>query len=176
MNMNPMMSSVEYNEQVLENVLDKDGFKYEVPCPTCGKAATKRRFDELLGGCINSVYSLDCSHCGHHECDKEYCSTCDALNEASEHRNERLLHCVMLFEHAEECIEAGQNVPGMLWTALKHEIYHDQDIRQGLCHWLDLDTSTSTSMLKLLRQKLLGIRFKVRLDARIELAKLNESF
>lgn len=169
------IGSAEYNEQVLENVLDTEGFKHEVPCPTCGKAASERHFDELLGGCINPVYSLDCSHCGHHECDKEYCSTCDTLNDLSEHRNERLLHCVMLFDHAKERVQAAQSVPGMLWTHLKHEIYHGQDIRLGLCHWLDLDTPTPTLMIKLLRQKLLDIRFKVRLDARIEQAKLNEA-
>ncbi len=176
MDMKTMMSSAEYNEQVLENVLDTEGFKHEVPCPNCGKAANERHFDELLGGCIHSVYSLDCSHCGHHECDKECCSTCDALNDASEHKNERLLHCVMLFDHAEECVQAVQSVPGMLWTTLKHEIYRDQDIRQGLCHWLDLDSPTPTLMIKLLRQKLLDIRFKVRLDACIKQAKLSESF
>lgn len=78
----------------------------------------------------------------------------------------------MLFDHAEECVQAVQSVPGMLWTHLKHDIYHDQDIRQGLCHWFDIDTPTPTLMIKLLRQKLLDIRFKVRLDARIEQANL----
>ncbi|MCE7733021.1 hypothetical protein [Vibrio campbellii] len=42
-------------------------------------AAARREFDELLGGCINQVYSLDCPHCGHHECDREFCSQCEAF-------------------------------------------------------------------------------------------------
>ncbi|EGR0468605.1 hypothetical protein FG064_16535 [Vibrio cholerae] len=68
---------------VRENVLDTDGFLHKTKCPNCGKQASERDFDECLGGTINRVYSIDCKHCGFHECDKEFCYTCEAKMEES---------------------------------------------------------------------------------------------
>ena len=68
---------------VRDNVLDADGDRYETECPNCGHQASEHLFDECLGGTINQVSSLDCIHCGYHQCNQEVCPTCEEQWEAS---------------------------------------------------------------------------------------------
>lgn len=72
------MDNVEYNEQVLQNAYDPSGHRTEVKCPNCTAKASYREYDELLGGCINQVYKIDCDECGYHECNAEICSRCES--------------------------------------------------------------------------------------------------
>ncbi|WP_039990873.1 hypothetical protein, partial [Vibrio azureus] len=68
---------------VRDNVLDTDCDRDDTECPNCGNQASEYVFDECLGGAINQVSSLDCMHCGHHECSQEVCPTCEENLEAS---------------------------------------------------------------------------------------------
>ncbi|PQJ44185.1 hypothetical protein BTO01_29455 [Vibrio jasicida] len=133
-----MMIQDAHNAFVLENVLDTQGFTSEQACPCCGQAAARREFDELLGGCINQVYSLDCPHCGHHECDREFCSQCEAFawtDEVDEHEDERLHACEYLiaFDIFKEQLQAGQVISALEWTEFKHALFNEP----GLLSWLD---------------------------------------
>lgn len=176
-----MMSQEECNAFVLENVLDTQGYSSEVECPGCGQPAEERHFDECLGGCINQVYSIDCHHCGHHECDQEYCPVCEANNyDGSNENYHKAGQWLMLFDQIEEWLQEGKTIPGLLWTELKHTLYSQSDVLSWVCTMSSLIPVTIDEVPKVViawhQRKMLDIRFKVRLDARIEQAKLNESF
>lgn len=72
----------EYNQLVIENVLEGSGFVMEVKCPSCGKQASENHYDRNDGGCINSYFRIDCLHCNHHECDDDFCNVCEASLES----------------------------------------------------------------------------------------------
>ncbi|MDC5870253.1 hypothetical protein OPW39_15705 [Vibrio europaeus] len=78
----------EYNQMVIENVLQGDDFVMEVQCPECGKPASSKQYDRNDGGCINAYSRTDCSHCGYHDCDDDNCGTCEASMEQSYAYNE----------------------------------------------------------------------------------------
>ncbi|MFM2588153.1 hypothetical protein [Vibrio sp. TBV020] len=175
-----MMNQDERNAFVLENVLDTQGYSSEVKCPNCGQSAEKRNFDECLGGCINSVYSIDCDHCGHHECDQEFCSTCESSHHETESFNydisksEQWLLC---FDFIEEQLQEGRAVSGLLWTELKQTLYNDASVVNEL--WT-LNTSASLgieetpqAVIAWYQRRMLDIRFNVRLEERIQHTKLN---
>lgn len=48
-----------------------------VQCPDCGANCMDRRYETCEGGSINQRYSINCSVCGHHECNAEICDICD---------------------------------------------------------------------------------------------------
>ncbi|EIZ1085954.1 hypothetical protein MPI44_004502 [Klebsiella oxytoca] len=47
-----------------------------VQCPDCGANCMDRRY-ETCDGTINQRYSINCTACGHHECNAEICNICD---------------------------------------------------------------------------------------------------
>ncbi|PMM53598.1 hypothetical protein [Vibrio splendidus] len=177
------MSQDAYNAFVVENVLDTNGFTSEEQCPCCGQAAVRREFDELLGGCINRVYSLDCTHCDHHECDQEFCSKCEAsvFNEEDEpgymEENERaeLKACyyVDLFEDIEQKLRNGKAISGAPWTELKQALHSEPEVLSWLCVLWIIDANEPKAVIYWLKKQMLDARFNARLDVRIQEAKLN---
>ncbi|MEZ9025172.1 MULTISPECIES: hypothetical protein [unclassified Vibrio] len=180
---NTMMIQETHNALVLEYVLDTNGFTSEEPCPCCSQAAVRREFDELLGGCINSVYSLDCTHCGHHECDQGFCSKCEArvVNEEDDpcymEENERAelkaYYYVDLFEDIEQKLRNGKAVTGVHWTELKQALHSDPEVVSWLCTIYLLDADEPQTVVHWWKKTMLAARFNARLEARIEQAKLN---
>lgn len=71
------MTSEAFNQMAFEQV-DRSGLKTNVECPDCGMQATRRDFEACHSGSVNQHYSLDCSHCGHHECDQDVCTVCES--------------------------------------------------------------------------------------------------
>jgi len=170
-----MMNQDAHNAFVLENVLDTQGYASEVKCPSCGQSAEKRNFDECLGGCINQVYSIDCHHCGHHECDQEeFCSKCECAYYDISNKREQWLLC---FDFIEDQLQAGNMISGLLWSELKHTLHNDADVLHEL--WaLDLFMpreieETPQAVIAWYQRRMLDIRFNARLEKRIEQAKLN---
>lgn len=170
---NTMMIQETYNAFVLESVLNTNGFTSEEPCPCCGQAAVRREFDELLGGCINSVYSLDCTHCGHHECDQEFCSKCEANMEENERGYLKACHYADLFEDIEQKLRNGKAVTGVYLTELKQTLHSDPEVVSWLCTFYLLDADEPQTVVHWWKKTMLDARFNARLEARIEQAKLN---
>ncbi|MGR5296940.1 hypothetical protein ACPV5U_19235 [Vibrio mediterranei] len=73
------MARDEYYQFVIDEVIDHGNNSVNDSCPCCGKRATRRDFEAVHSGSVNQHYTLDCSHCGHHECDQEdgMCFICD---------------------------------------------------------------------------------------------------
>jgi hypothetical protein len=85
---------VSTSEFIRENVIDTTGQQDITQCPSCGKEAAERTFDECLGGSINQVYSINCPHCNYHECDQEFCSICEAKAELKSELNSYCLDSI----------------------------------------------------------------------------------
>ncbi|OCH36796.1 hypothetical protein [Aliivibrio fischeri] len=50
---------------------------YTIECPCCHQSATDQRYDAHDGMSYGSGhYSINCDHCGYHECDNECCLVC----------------------------------------------------------------------------------------------------
>ena len=75
------MTPEEYNQFIIDNVVDHDGERYEVECPACDKLAIKHTFEACHTGSVNQHYTLNCKHCGHHECNEDVCDICDEDHE-----------------------------------------------------------------------------------------------
>ncbi|PMJ43117.1 hypothetical protein BCU24_00675 [Vibrio cyclitrophicus] len=172
---NTMMIQETHNALVLEYVLDTNGFTSEEPCPCCGQAAVRREFDELLGGCINRVYSLDCTHCDHHECDQEFCSKCEANMEGNKRGYSKACYYADVFDVIEQKIRDGnaKAITGVHWTELKQALHSEPDVVSWLCTFYLLDADEPQAVVHWWKKTMLDARFNARLEARIEQAKLN---
>ena len=167
------------NEFVRKNVFDTEGWDSQIDCPECGKEANERNFDECLGGAINQVYTLDCSHCGHHECDQEFCHICESKYEEQIESNqseletdfrdgERLpLHSEYLIEQVEQ---TGSVQPAD-WTYLKLALMKNPNAIQ----FSDIEnigiSCTPKLFINLLVKKVLDIKFTRSLELKISQAK-----
>jgi len=172
-----MMNQDAHNAFVLENVLDTQGYASEVKCPSCGQSAEERNFDECLGGCINQVYSIDCHHCGHHECDQEFCPVCEAnCNDDSKVSYNKAGQWLTIFDQIEEWLQEGKTIPGLLWTELKYTLHSEPEVLSWVRLMSMLGSITDESpkwVIAWYQRRMLDIRFNVRLEKRIEQAKLN---
>lgn len=92
--------NAEYNQFVLENVLNANGFSNEIECPNCGKPAISKEYERVEGACINAYERIDCGHCGHHECDDEFCRTCEAAMAVQYAYNEAMGTFIMMLDFA----------------------------------------------------------------------------
>lgn len=68
--------SVVYGNSVEPGGMLLDNDTYIDQCPECGANCKDRRY-ESCDGAINQRYSIDCSACGHHECNAETCDICE---------------------------------------------------------------------------------------------------
>jgi hypothetical protein len=166
----------------LAEVLDTEDYESEEVCPCCSKLATRRDFDACHSGCINTYYTLNCSHCGHHECDKDECSLCDDASCLHNHDDD-YASCLNNYEEAgdwcgflnraEELVAAGKPVSGFQWTMFKHTLNHNPDVVDWLCIFMFTESLSAKEFVCFYQKKLLDIRFNARLDQRIAQAKLS---
>lgn len=68
--------SLVYGNTVEPGGMLLDDETYIVQCPVCKADCKKRRY-ETCDGSINQRYSINCSVCGHHECNAEICDICE---------------------------------------------------------------------------------------------------
>lgn len=40
-------------------------YRYSVPCPQCGKEASREDYERVEGGSLNSYVRTQCRHCGY---------------------------------------------------------------------------------------------------------------
>lgn len=77
-NASEKLSRSDFNMMVLEYVYDPSIIAHHCECESCGKQAMRADYDRNDGGCINSYYSVSCSHCEYHDCNDDFCATCEA--------------------------------------------------------------------------------------------------
>jgi predicted RNA-binding Zn-ribbon protein involved in translation (DUF1610 family) len=172
-------NSVTESDFIRINVLDTDGFHQEVTCPECGKNAIQRDFDECLGGAINSVYTINCPHCGYHECDQEYCATCEVNYEASfAAKQDEMSHLIRLGEILEYRFDAvlddvkneGLANP-VVWSMVKSIAYQSNEAIQFCCIEGVALRLKPHEFIAALKKQLLDAKFNRNLDLKIAKAK-----
>ncbi|MCU8005812.1 hypothetical protein [Shewanella sp. SM96] len=67
----------QYNQFIIDNIVDHDGYKTQIKCPDCGKDAIRHCFEACHSGSVNQHYTLNCDHCGFHSCDQDVCRKCE---------------------------------------------------------------------------------------------------
>ncbi len=164
---------------IRENVLDTKGWSHEIKCPSCGKAAVQRDFDECLGGCINQVYSINCSHCGHHECDQEYCPICESVLDTRIEEGQKELQRDMVsgellelsINHAIEEIQQKGTVKPHVFTNMKLVLLNNPSATwfcnvEGL-----LECKTHKETISVIKRKILDAKFNRNIELKIAQAK-----
>lgn len=69
-----------YNEAVIKNAINLDGYFTPIKCPSCGEHAEQRVFDCIRSGTVEEVTEVNCPNCGHHSCNDEWCRYCAPEN------------------------------------------------------------------------------------------------
>lgn len=165
----------EYNAFVLENVVDTDGDRYEVECPKCGKTAIQRNYDRVDGS-VNAYQSITCQHCDYHECDDDFCATCEASYDSGTplgyYESATLGH---LLDDCVESVTAGKLVNPIVWNKLKALAFNLPEAIDWFdtCFICDRKVTVRTykEFVNYAQRKLLDARFMARLDKKISLAK-----
>ncbi|EGR4213931.1 hypothetical protein NTH44_003346 [Vibrio metoecus] len=96
-----------YNEMVLANAVNFEGYSLPVNCLRCNKEASERHFDLVEGGSVNPYYSIDCSHCGYHKCDRNFCSTCEAESAYFDSLMKNYSEAILLLDSCIDDLELG---------------------------------------------------------------------
>lgn len=164
-------------EYIRMYVLDTEGCKQKVKCPKCEKEANRHDFDELICGSINSYYSINCPHCGYHECDQEYCSICESSVDVDDDIDElemainaggivdNLFHAVL-----DDVKNDGLANP-VVWSMAKSVIYKNSDAIQ----FCDVDGVSifhkPSECIAVLKKHLLDAKFNRNLELKIAQAK-----
>jgi hypothetical protein len=141
----------------------------EAICPTCGKSAMQRIFDVISSGSVNSHYSIHCSHCNHHECDREDCDECNF-----DSSNNAFIMIDMADQDAAGAILIGMDelifqlkntlrMDPVLWGTLKLELVNHPDA----IYYMNYGRTPRESYL-LMQRELLDFRFTTALNRRIE--------
>lgn len=169
------------SEFVRENVLDTNGWQRDTKCPNCGKSASERNFDECLGGVINQVYSINCQHCGFHECDQEFCSICESMHderiEASKTELEKDMDdgnsLTLMGEYAIEQVANNGFVAGKEITNIKLLLMKNPFAR----NYCDIEgifpSNSAKEAIYLIKRKMLDVKFNRNLEVKIAKAKID---
>ncbi|WP_045391680.1 hypothetical protein [Vibrio rotiferianus] len=162
-------SSSARNEFVLDNVLDTLGYRDETPCPSCGQSAERRDYDECLGGSINQVHSIDCSHCGYHECSQEFCPSCEC--EFSRHSEALVVieHVELMLDYLVDTLTRKPFVKATEVTTLKLKLVLNADADRLLSDILLVPRGGRT--VHYIQRKLLDAKFTRNLELKILQAK-----
>lgn len=160
---------------IRENVLDLEGYQCTTECPCCGRQAKERIFDECLGGAINTVYRIDCSHCSHHECDQDFCGSCEAASvfEDSEFdRNVKRWKMAekvdLMLDHLVDTLVTQQYVKASVITEMKLMLLSDSEV-SGLFNLIY--ASRGVSNRRHIQRQLLDAKFNRNLEEKINQAK-----
>lgn len=160
------------NEMVLENALDTEGFYSTVECPECGKEAKEKHFDECHGGCINSISSTDCPHCGYHTCGREFCSECESHAEIQNHLDFEAASRVEMkldFLICELKVIRAASVNPVMVTEMKLELLSNSDVHD----WFELLACACSrrSPINHIKRELCNAKFARNLALKIDQAK-----
>ena len=169
---------------VRDNVLDADGDRNDTECPDCGHQASEHLFDECFGGTINQVSSLDCTHCGFHQCSQEVCHICEENLEASIQASADALDRDMedggklsfIAECIDEQMSEGRPVSGCTITLFKLIMTNNPGAR-AFCYLHDPDNDgmyrsrSVKEAINIFKMHLLNVNFNRNLELKIAQAK-----
>ncbi len=168
---------VSTSEFIRENVIDTTGQQDITRCPGCGKDAQKRTFDECFGGCINQVYSIDCPHCKYHECNQEFCHTCEAESsisgsDMSDHSKtiDDVDKADLLLDYLVEQLAFNLNVKPVELSSLKLMLVSNDDVNKL---FNDIFVPRNTRTFHYIQRKLLDAKFSRNLELKITQAKMS---
>ncbi|MCG9576041.1 hypothetical protein L1D14_07290 [Vibrio tubiashii] len=162
-------------EFVLENVVDQNGELDESKCPECGENAKTRTFDSCHSGSVNVYYTLNCSHCGYHECDREECSICESQQQGCSDTDvfpqESFAASAEIDYMIDEIVDEMENkgrISAIAWTKIK--LYLDQNI-ELLEWWIPPSgrpiNQTRFEFISDIQRRLSDVRFNQRIGAKI---------
>ncbi|MDF4421584.1 hypothetical protein [Vibrio parahaemolyticus] len=171
--MSETMTPEEYNQFIIDHVVDHAGDRCEVDCPACDKQATRHDFEACHTGSVNQHYTLDCEHCGHHECDQDVCGICEAAyDDAYSEYEQRMRNALKLEALADIALEnACTGVDPAVFTSIKEMLYDEQQDIEFDCFCFTNERLHRGNFMKCLVCMIMDKRFNTWLEQRIELAK-----
>lgn len=167
-----MMTQDQYNAVALAQV-DTDGDKCEETCPDCGKLAVRHDFECCHSGSVNAHYTLNCSHCGYHECDQDECSICQTSFEDKSYYYDEGCKWSNFLNHMSQYLKDGKTIPGLLWTEFKHVMYQQPEVVDWIDTFLDINDASAKGVIRYFQRHMMDVRFSLRIEERTQHAKLN---
>ncbi|MFL7013661.1 hypothetical protein [Enterovibrio norvegicus] len=163
------MTSDDYNRMVLEQI-DFAGHVHATDCPQCeNQKATERIYEEVCGGAVNSYTELNCSECGYHECDSDFCDECNLFSSEPPEDYQAAVEVHLRMENLVNVISTEYKIDPFEWGLIKKIIYQYGD---GILMYFAIDDGNSfRHFINSLKQELLDARFKAKLNVAIEVAK-----
>lgn len=154
---------------IRENVLDLKGYQCTTECPCCGRQAKERIFDECLGGAINTVYRIDCSHCAHHECDQDFCGSCEAAFETGFSRNVKRWKMAekvdLMLDHLVDTLATQKYVKASVITEMKLMLSSESELS---ALFNQIFVSRGVSNRRHIQRQLLDAKFNRNLEEKIK--------
>lgn len=166
------MTSEAYNQMALEQV-DRSGLKTNEECPDCGMQATRRDFEACHSGSVNQHYSLDCSHCGYHECDQDVCMVCESKLTTpvgyDESSDVDLMVSTLL-----KSMRYKSRINPVEWSLLKLYAVKNPEAIQWYFTIISMQSkSTISEFFYQIKRELLDVKFEMKLNKKIEDAALS---
>ncbi|EJV0278433.1 TPA: hypothetical protein ACVU43_004020 [Vibrio parahaemolyticus] len=158
-----MMNQEQHNAFVLEQV-DADGWRDEEACPDCGKMAIRHDFESCHTGSVNAHYTLNCPHCGHHECDQDACSICESLASLTQRYYDEAVKWAAFFDDIETCLTDGRCVSGLLWTEFKYVVQQQPTVVSWLEIFFNLEDITAESLILHFKQQMATVQYHRRFN------------
>lgn len=167
------MNRDEYNQFVL-NQVDHEGSYRHVECPSCQAHAIRNDFEACHTGAVNQHYIIECDKCGFHECDQEWCATCELgiEHEESELENEKQANTSRLDELSEQALkDACTGVNPVVMTEIKRMLQYEIEFDSFCCFLFTKERLNRDNFRGCLIEVILRKRFNHRLEKKIEQAK-----
>ncbi|AEH16185.1 hypothetical protein [Shewanella baltica] len=87
-----VFNNEQYNQYIIDNVVDFEGDNNQEKCQNCGQDATRHNFEACHSGSVNRHYTLNCEHCGFHSCDQDVCRKCEYPFDGDKAYNEGFMY------------------------------------------------------------------------------------
>jgi hypothetical protein len=117
----------EYNQFIIDHVIDQTGDKYQTKCENCGNAAIQHTFEACHTGSVNQHYTLNCNHCGYHRCNQDVCSRCEDYYLSTEQEYGKVInHSLRLYGLVDRALENLNADENEVFTAIKEMLYQDE--------------------------------------------------
>ena len=162
----------EYNQFIIDNVVDHRGDESEINCPNCGKTAIKHHFEACHSGSVNQHYTLNCEHCGYHRCDQDACKRCDeATQDDAGYIHYRFM--LELDELVDLALEQLITDDNEVFAAIRKRLHQDEhEIDFDMFYFSDNSTNRFNFMTYLLIE-IMDRKFDLWLDEQVELFRIS---
>jgi hypothetical protein len=170
------MSQCEYNKMVLDQI-DTKGTEHDDSCPSCGKPAGTREFESCHTGSVNQHYTINCKHCGYHECDLDdgCCPVCEHIEYKTPIGFDESAKANLVFDSLMDSLSSKGTMNAVDWSYLKHYVFKIPELVGFYSDFYISDHNqlkgyTPKHLIAYMQKEILDIRFKYRIDKKIEAA------